>query len=67
MPVEMICLKAYFKIYFTTNYLQLQIINGFIYGKMEIHHGNRDLYRTFKVGAWFIMICNLYNFFFAIS
>ena len=26
MPVEMICLKAYVNIYFTTNYLQLQII-----------------------------------------
>ena len=32
------CLKAYFKIYFTQNYLQLQIINRFKYGKMEIHH-----------------------------
>ena len=50
MPVEIICSKAYFKIYFTTNYLQLQIINRFKYGKMEIHHKNSDLYRTFKVG-----------------
>ena len=50
MPEEMICLKAYFNIYFTTNYLQLQIINRFKYGKMEIHHKNRDLYCTFKVG-----------------
>ena len=50
MPVEMISFKAYFKIYFTTNYLQLQIINMFKYGKMEIHHKNRDLYRTFKFG-----------------
>ena len=50
MPVEMIYLKAYFKIYFTIDYLQLQIINRFKYGKMEIHHLNRDLYRTFKVG-----------------
>ena len=50
MPVEMICLKAYFKIYFTTNHLQLQIINRFKYGKMEIHHKNRGLYRRFKVG-----------------
>ena len=49
MPVEMICLKAYFQIYFTAHYLQLQIINRFKYGKMEIHHKNRDLYRTFKV------------------
>ena len=49
LSVEMICLKAYFKIYFTTNYPQLQIINIFKYGKMEIHHYNRDLYHTFKV------------------
>ena len=31
-------LKGYCNIYFTTNYLQLQIINRFKYGKMEIHH-----------------------------
>ena len=35
MPVEMICLKH---IFFNTNYLQLQIINRFKYGKIEIHH-----------------------------
>ena len=38
MPVEMICLYVYFKIYLTTNYLQLQLINRFKYGKIEIHH-----------------------------
>ena len=31
-------LISLFKIHFTTNYLQLQIISGFKYGKMEIHH-----------------------------
>ena len=36
--------------YLTTNCLQLQIIDRFKYGKMEIHHQNRDLYLTFKVG-----------------
>ena len=54
MQVEMICLKAYFKINFTTNYLQLQIMNRFKHGKMEIYHENRDLYCTFKVR---IMVC----------
>ena len=50
MPEEMTCLKAYFKIYLTTIFPQLQIMNRFKYGKMEIHHLNRDIYRTFKVG-----------------
>ena len=36
MPVEMICLLAYFKIYFTTNYLQLQITDRFKYGNSSL-------------------------------
>ena len=66
MPVEMICLKAYFKIYFTINYLQLQIINRFKYGKMDIHHLNRDLYRTFKVGNMVYYNIQSIQLFFAI-
>ena len=31
-------IKAYFKIYFITNYLQLQIINRFKFRKMDIHY-----------------------------
>ena len=36
MPVEMTCLYAYLKNHFTTNYLQLQVINGFKYEKMKV-------------------------------
>ena len=31
-------LISIFKFYFTTNYLQSQIINGFKYGTMDTHH-----------------------------
>ena len=63
----MIYLKAYFKIYFTTNYVQLQIINRFKCGKMEIHHSNRDLYRTFKVGIMVYYNMQSIQLIFAIS
>ena len=53
MPVEIICLWAYFEIYFTTNYLQLQIISRFKYGQMEIRQKSRDIYGTFMVGNMF--------------
>ena len=65
MPVEMTCLKAYFNIYFTTIHLQLQIINRFKHGKMEIYHLNRDLYRTFKVGNMFYYNMQSIQLFFA--
>ena len=67
MQVEMICLKAYFKIYFTTNYLQLQIINRFKYGKMEIRPKLRDLYRTVKVGNMVYYNMQYIQLIFAIS
>ena len=55
------CLKAYFKIYFTQNYLQLQIINRFKYGKMEFIIRIGISIAHLRLGTWFIIICNLYS------
>ena len=63
MPVEILCLSANFEIYFT------QIISSC---KLLIH-SNMDKWKfiikigmftaQFRLGTWFIIICNLYSYY----